>query len=515
MPASRWDVTSRRGALVLTPAALLFAACGSSGDASNAGSHGPSIVHIALAADPSSLDPQLPDDGNARAVVGNIAETLVNRDAQTNAPQPGLATSWRAVDPTTWEFKLRSGVKFSDGEPFNADAVVYSVKRITDPNYKTEQGDWVGDITGAKKVDDLTVDVTTSSPDTSVPRRMSLIFMVPPQASQNADFAAHPVGTGPYVFVSWTKGAQAVIKANPDYWGGKPKIDEAIFQPIKEPTVLLSALKAGELDVVSELLPEQMSQVPQAVRAPGLEFPTVILDTRGGAFKDERVRMAANYAIDRKSLLQKLYLGFGQPANCQMMGQAVFGFNPDLKDYTYDPNKARQLIQEASPPTLNIDLVGDSSNRWLKDVELEQAIQGYLQDVGFKVNLKLEDFSTYLKDLFPTTNNATTQRPDMVFVSHDNLLGDADITFSNYYLSSGGGASTSDSTVDQLIDSARHASDSTQRQQAYQQVNKIACDHAYFINLFNLDNVYGLSSRLQWKPRYDAYIFVKDMSLQG
>jgi peptide/nickel transport system substrate-binding protein len=494
---------------VMVAGTIVIGACGSSTQSVH--HTGPNVVHIAIGDDPKSLDPQAVEDGNALAVYDNIAETLVFRDTKTNQLAPGLALSWSSTNSTTWEFKLRPNVKFSDGEPFNADAVVYSVKRIIDPKYTTEQSDWFGVINGATKVDDLTADITTSAPDPQVPSRMSLIMMVPPVASKRPDFASNPVGTGPYTLVSWVKGGQAVIKARSDYWGGKPAIDQATFQPIKEPTVRLSSLKRGELNIVPDLLPEQMSQAPVAVRSLGFEFPTVILNTRGGPFKDPRVRQAANYAIDKQAILSKLYSGFGTVADCQMMGSAVFGYNPNLKPYSYDVAKAKSLLQAAGPTTLNITFVGENG-RWLKDGELEQVIVGYLQAVGFTVNLKLEDFSTYLSDIFPNTNNATTPRPDMIFVSHDNILGDADVTFSTYYESIGGGASTSDPEVDKLIESGRTELNRDTRLADYQQVNKIGCDNAFFIFLLNLNNVYGISADLNWTPRYDAEIIVDSMS---
>ena len=496
------------------PVALVATGCATSHAGGGGAGQTPTVVHIALADDPSSLDPQAVEDGNALAVYDNIAEPLVFRTGDTNQLEPGLALSWKQVSAKSWEFKLRSNVKFSDGEPFNADAVVYSIQRITNPKYSTEQSDWLGDINGATKVDDLTVDVTTSGADPMVPERLSLIMMVPPVASKAADFATHPIGTGPYTLVSWNKGSKAVIKANPDYWGGKPAIQSADFEPIKEPTVRLSSLQTGQINEVSDLLPEQMPLVPQAVKTGGLEFPTVILDTRGGPFANPLVRQAANYAIDKQALITKLYNGFGTVANCQMMGQATFGYNPSLQPYGYDLAKAKQLLQQAGDPNPSVTFIGDSSGRWLKDVELEQALAGYLTAAGFKVTLKLADFSTYLKELFPPTNNATVARPDMIFVSHDNVMGDADVTFSTYYQSTGGGASTSDPTIDKLVTQGRTELDKQTRLTDYQQVNSLGCQNADFVFLMNLDNVYGLTKDLSWTPRYDAQILVKTMAFK-
>jgi peptide/nickel transport system substrate-binding protein len=468
-------------------------------------------VTIALAADPSSLDPQAVEDGNALAVYDNYAEPLLFRSAKTNKLIPGLALSWRDVNRTTWQFKLRSGVTFSDGEPFNAKAVVFSIDRIISKKFNTEETDWTGDINGAVAVNNLTVNITSSAPDPQVPERMSLIMMVPPVAASKPNFARHPIGTGPYVLAGYTKGAQYVLKARVNYWGGKPAIPEAILKPISEQTLRLASLKTGEINLVSDLLPEQMSQVPHAVRTPGLEFPTVILDTRGGPFKSKLVREAAHLAVDKEAILKKLYSGFGTIAKCQIMGPATFGFNPNLTPYGYDPNKAKALLAQAGDKNPTVTLIGDSTNRWLKDVELEQTIAGYLQAVGFTVTTKLADFSTYLKELFPPKNDATVSRPDAVFVSHDNVLGDADVTFSTYYQSTGGGASTSSTEIDHLVATARTLLNTAKRRSMYEKVNQIACQDADFIFLFNLDNVYGTTANLAWQPRYDAMILVKTM----
>lgn len=500
-------------ALALATGVAVMAAACSSGSGSTSPSTGNSdIVHIALAGDPSSLDPQLVEDGNALAVYDNLAESLLTRSPSTNNVEPLLALSWKLINATTWQFTLRHGVTFSDGEPFNAAAVVYSIKRIINPNFHTQQTDWTGDITGATAVNNYTVDINSSAPDPQVPERMSLIMMVPPVAASKPGFSAHPIGTGPYILSSYIKGAQYVLKRNPHYWGGEPPIPEAIFQPISEQTLRLAGLKTGELNLVSDLLPEQMSQAPRAVKTSGLEFPTLILNTRGGPFKNQLVRQAANYAIDKQALLSKLYSGFGTVAKCQIMGPATFGYNPSLQPYPYDPPKARTLLKQASDPHPSITLIGDSTSRWLKDVELEQSLAAYLQAVGFKVTVRLTDFTTYLSELFPKTNSATVARPDAIFVSHDNVLGDADVTFSTYYQSAGAGASTSSPQIDALVKTARTETNPAKRLASYQQVNSIGCASADFVFLFNLDNVYGTTTILRWTPRYDAMILVKTMS---
>ena len=182
-------------------------------------------ITIAIGSEPASLDPQLRDDGGERAVGRNIYETLMDRTPK-GVLVPGLAArAPKKVSAKIWQFKLRPGIKFSNGEPFNADTVVYSIKRILNPKFASEQTSFFGTIAGARKVNDLTVNILTKGPDPILPARMYWMTMVPPKASKAKGFAEHPVGTGPYTFVEWRKGDRITLQANPSYWGTpKPRI---------------------------------------------------------------------------------------------------------------------------------------------------------------------------------------------------------------------------------------------------------------------------------------------------
>lgn len=498
------------GAVALGVALSLgLTACVSGGDEPTDGAA--RALRVVLAAEPSGLDPQLVQDGNALAIYANISEPLVFRTPEGEL-EPGLALSWANTGPLTWTFKLREGVTFSNGEPFNADAVVYSLTRILDPDFATQQSGWLGDLAGAEKVDDHTVTITTKQPDPQVPTRLALIMMVPPQAAESESFGSAPIGTGPYKLDSWTRGQKAVLSVNPTYWGDKPTIQKVEFSPVTDAAVRLSALQAGEYDLVPGLLPEQLEQAPRSERTRGLEFPLMVLNTRAGPFKDVRVRQAANHAVDSATLLAKLYNGYGQPAKCQLFGPDVFGHNGSLTDYAYDPAKAKALLAEAGQPNPKVTLIGDATNRWLKDVELTRGVAGYLEEVGFTVDVKLLDFSAYLQELIAENNNATVERADMYFISHGNDTGDGDITYTAFYATTGADSSTSSTEVDNLIAQGRRELDPNKRSAMYQQINKIGCDEAYFLFLMNLENTYGLSENLVFTPRPDGQLLVKTMS---
>jgi peptide/nickel transport system substrate-binding protein len=464
-------------------------------------------IVVAIGGDPTTLDPQAADDGNERAVNDSIYETLLTRDDAMQL-QPLLAESYSQLDDTTWQFVLRSGISFTNGEPMNAEAVAFSVNRIINPDFNSEQLSFFETVTGAEVVDDLTVNVTTNGADPILPARMYWLKIVPPVHAASEGFADNPVGTGPYKFVSWERGQQIVLEANADYWGGAPAIGRVVIRPIPEESTRLAALQAGEVDFVRDLLPDQIAQAPVVKAAPGLEFPIVRIDNSEGLMADVRIRQAINYAVDKEVIAEALYGGYANVAQGQILNSSHFGFNPDVQAYPYDPDMARQLLEEAGYNGEPITFVGENG-RWLKDKDLIEVIAGMLIEVGINVDVQILEWSNYLDALFDLGN-----APDMIFVAHDNTLFDADRTFSAYYLCGGRTSSYCNEEISALINEGRTMTDVAARKETYHKVVELSREDAAFLFLVNLQNIYGLSERLEWEPRLDGKIFYAQMSLK-
>lgn len=465
-------------------------------------------IVIAIGGDPSTLDPQVADDGNERAVNDNIYETLVARDPKTMDLVPGLAESWKQVDDTTWELKLRQGIKFHNGEPFNAEAAAFSINRVVNPDLKSEQISYYATIKEAKVIDENTIHVITDGPDPTVPARLYWLKMVPPKHATDADFGTNPVGTGPYKFVEWERDDHVTLEANPDYWGGPPAIAKATIRPIKEEVTRLAALKTGEADLVRGLIPEYVAEVPKVASTPGLEFPWIRLNTLKGPLANKELRLAINYAINKEELAQSLYSGYAVPAEGQLLTPGHFGFNPDVKAYPYDPDKAKELIKEAGYAGEELEFIGEAG-RWLKDKELIEAVAGQLRDVGLNVKVNIVEWSAWLDLLFAGADKA----PTMQFSSHDNALLDADRTVSAIYHSTGSQTAYSNPEFDKLVDEARTETDLTKRADLYHQAIQIAHDEAAVVPLLNLKDIYGLSEQVEWTPRLDGKMLVVEMKL--
>jgi peptide/nickel transport system substrate-binding protein len=464
-------------------------------------------VGIAIGSEPTTLDPQLRDDGGERVVTDNIFETLMVRNPAGELGLGLAASEPVQVDETTWEVELREGVTFQNGEPFDAEAAAYSVNRIIDPEFNSEQLSYFNTIAGAEAVGPTTLRITTKGPDPILPARLYWLKMVPPVASQEAGFAENPVGTGPYAFDSWSRGSSITLTANPDYWGGAPEIDEAEFRFIPEFGTRLSSLLSGEVDLITNLLPEFVEQVPQSFAVTGVELPIILLSDENEPVDDVRVRQALNYAVDKEALAEALYGGYADVMQGQLLAPSYFGFNPDVGPYPYDPERARALIAEAGAEGAEVTLYG-TAGRWLKDREVVEAVAAAWSEVGITPDVRIVEFGEYLDRFFDPEN-----RQDAFFTVSSNELMDADRPFSAYYHMDGIGAPNHNARIAELVDAARTETDPETRAGMYHEAIQIAFDEALYVFLLNINDVYGASERLAWEPRVDGKLLVNTMAV--
>ncbi|MCL5047070.1 MAG: ABC transporter substrate-binding protein [Actinobacteria bacterium] len=467
-------------------------------------------IRIASPTEPSTLDVQKENDGNMRVVTENLFEGLLAMNGRTLKPEPALATEFKRIDDKTWRFTIREGVKWHNGDPFTVDDVVFSVKRQIDPNLKSNIYSFFASINDVKKVDDKTVDVITKGADPIMPTRMTLLKMISSKFAQAnpGKIASEAIGTGPYKMKEWKRGVSITIEANDQYWGPKPAIKSATYRFIQEDSTRLSALKAGEVDLATMMLPEYANQMPKVKAVEGLEFGMVRMNARKGVMKDKRLRLAANYAIDKESLAKNLFQGYAAVAPGQVFKPGYMGFNPNLKAYPYDPEKAKALLKEAGYKGEKVQFVG-ARGRWLKDAEEEETLADMLRAAGFNVELKLVAFSEWLKIYFDQEKT-----PDLMYTSHSNDIFDADRTFTNYVYTKGSASAYGNPDLDKKIEGARFELDLKKREQTYLEIGDLIYEDPPFIPLVNNKDVYGLAKNLEWEPRQDGRILVSEMKFQ-
>lgn len=502
---------------VLIMAGLSAAACGDDdddgGDASadeiNGDGGGSEAITIALGSEPTSLDPHTVDDGGERAVNDNIYETLLTRTPEGELA-PGLATALPTqVDDTTWEFTLREGVTFHNGEAFDAASVVATVERMQRliEAEATDQSGFFASISGAEAVDDLTVRITTDGPDGVLPARMYWLKMIPASAAGSDDLSDEPIGTGPYAFGEFVHGDHITVEANDSYWGDAPDIAEVEYVFIEEPGTRLAGLLSGEYDLITNLQPEDVDRAPNSAHVQGQEHPVLILDADEGITADPEVRKALNLAVDADAIVEELFGGLATVDAGQLLSPSILGHNDDLEPYAYDPDAAQAMLEEAGVAGQSITLVG-TSGRWLKDRELVEAVAGYWEAAGLSVNLQIMEFGAYLDELFNRE-----ARADAIFVSSSNDLLDADRQLSTYYQAGGVGSSNTDQVLSDLVTEGRQTTDQAERAAIYEEAMQVAYDGAYFVWLVNNEDIYGMSEDLSWQPRVDAKLLLAEMSV--
>jgi peptide/nickel transport system substrate-binding protein len=329
---------------------------------------------------------------------------------------PGLASSWES-NPSgeVWTFHLREGVKFHDGTPFDADAALYNLQRYTDKTsaafyqeLNAQAGLSVQGIKSVRKVDAMTIEITTKEPWSYLPVDLATVYFGSPTAIKkagNKDFAQHPIGTGPFKFVSVTRGQQLVYEANKEYWGGAPKVDKVVLRPIPDATARTAALRAGEVNWIEVPPPDDVPQLTkdgyQVLTNSYDHIWPWVFDMSRKPWNDVRVRQAANYAIDRQSLVDKVLKGTAEPA-LQASPKANASYRPENDIYGFDPAKAKALLAEAGyangfTTTLSYPTSGSGN---MIPGPMNEALQQNLAAVGIKVELKPVEWASMLTDFF-------------------------------------------------------------------------------------------------------------------
>lgn len=464
-------------------------------------------ITLALGTEPSTLDPQTAQDGSERAVSRNIFETLLTR-TPTGELVPQLATALpRQINDDTWEVTLRPNLKFSDGSPLDAAAVAGSINRIVDPKTASRQRPFFLGIKHAEAVDGQTVRIQTNGTDPALPARLSWLTIVAPAAVADGSLGQKPVGSGPYVLTEWSKGNRIVLSKNPHYWNPSAvgNVDRATYRFVAEPGTRLSGLRAGDFDFIVNVLPEDTQRVAKAVTLQGTDLPFVSLNALKGLTKDVRVRQALNYAVDKEALAKDLYGGYASVSRAQLLAPGWFGYDASLEPYPYDPKRATELLKEAGAYGKTIDLYAPSG-RWLKDKELAETIAAYWEAAGLKVNFRVLAWSEYLDAL--NKNRVPTEA--QISSSHSNQLLDADRTLSAYYAEGGVAAANDNAELKALIEQARQEADPAKRQALYSKALKIGRDQAYLVFLLDGGEIFGLSKRVDFAPRVDGLIPLKD-----
>ncbi|HTQ74440.1 MAG TPA: ABC transporter substrate-binding protein [Burkholderiales bacterium] len=361
-------------------------------------------LRIGIAADVTSMDPHFLNLAPNVNVCWHVFDALTHVDENARLV-PGLAVSWRALDPLTWEFRLRRGVRFHDGSEFTAADVAFSIER-TQAVPNGQMRTFTQRIVARDIPDPYTIRLKTSSPYAMVPYDLNSVFIVSRKAAASArpedfDSGKAMVGTGPFRFVRFARGDRVELARNDAYWGGPPAWNKVTLRIVPSDPARLAALLAGDLDLIEQVPTADLARVRADARlatAQKVSWRTIFfhLDQREGKpFRDPRVRRALSMAIDRQAIAARLMDGAALPAS-NLVSPPVFGYAADLKPDAYDPEGAKRLLAQAGYPDGFATTLSAPNNRYVNDERIAQAVAQMLARVGVRARVETMPMNVYL-----------------------------------------------------------------------------------------------------------------------
>jgi peptide/nickel transport system substrate-binding protein len=458
-------------------------------------------LKVGINADLTTMDPHVSTAAVDRQIYQSIFDPLVRLDKDLKI-QPSLAQSWEQPDPKTLIFKLRTGVKYHDGEPFNAASVKANIERMQSHPKSQRKGE-LADVASVEAVDESTVKFTLKQPSSPL---LSLLtdragMMVSTKAAEAAgdDFARKPVGTGAFSFVEWVKDDRLVVKKNPTYWDKDasgtqlPYLDEIQYKPITDGTQRLTALKTGTVDIIDIPASKDMPALKSGQELtyseiPGLAYRYIQINTKRPVMESKEIRQAIAWAIDREAINKAVFFNVGQPAY-QAIPPSSFAFDAGFKaNSPRDVNKAKELVAKSGlkDPKFTLVVTNTPEDKQIAEVYKEQ-----LADVGISMDIELLEFATLLdrtlKQEFDASSLQWSGRPD------------PDGNIYNYFHSKGSGnrSQYSNPEVDKILEQTRAVSDPAERKKLYSQLNQILTDDNPMIYIQHRPEVKVMSSKIK------------------
>lgn len=484
------------------PAAKPTAAAASTGAAPSG------TLTWASGVDVETMDPMVGTSSVSQSIYHALFDDLVIRDNNMQ-PQPSLATSWDTPDDRTWVFHLHDGVKFSNGDAVDAAAVKFSLDRFVDPATKAAQASLLKPVKSVEVVDPHTVRLTTDAPYAGLLDVLASYFYVMDPAIQGQDANKMVIGSGPYQFVQWQPGQQLVLKANPNYWGTKPKLDQFVMKPISEAATRLVELQAGTSQLASPVPSLQYAQTEATgatvAKAPGGNI-TIMFNGDVPPFDNVKVRQAFNYAVDKQAIINGVLQGAGYPV-ASALRQGMLGYDDSLQPYPFDPDKAKSLLAEAGATNLNVEL-GSSDGRYPNDKLVAQAVAAQLGNIGVHANVTTSEYSAYVQAIIGHK---------LQFFLIGQVTPVSEINLPQAFLPTGALYQNyhNDNVAAQIVKGGQTL-DRAQREAIYKQVNQQIHDDAPWLFLYAQQDAYGVSRKVTgFVARPDGNIWINDLGIQS
>ncbi len=470
-------------------------------------------IVAALDSDRETLDPHQAVGTIDYMVLMHVFDHLIARNPETMKLVGGAAESWKAVDDLTWEFRLRKGIKFHDGEPLNAAAVKFSIDRVLDPAQKSYLRDRFRGIKDVQVIDEYGVRLKTDKPNPVLLERLTNLAILPPayvKEKGDAYIAKNPVGSGPYRFVEWARGQRLVLEAAPGYWGPAPAVKTLVFRPIPDVGTAIAEMLAGSVDFIRLVPPDQIPVIEASGKAyittaPIIRVIFLNFDVAGRAgaspVQNVKVREAISRAIDVDGIITHVLGGRGLKLGT-IVNPMKFGYDASIKPVPYDPGRAKQLLAEAGHASgLKLDFMTYSGSI-IASRQVGDAVAGYLAKVGIQTNRQ------HIEDIGLSSNlERTGKLKDIYLASWGSWsVFDADMILYPRFHSSEAFAYVRDPKLDQWLDIGRNTVNPAKRMEVYSQVQRYVADHYLVFPMYAQTSVMAVSNRINYKAASDETI---------
>lgn len=483
-------------------------------------------VVIAQGVEPTTLDPQNQQETAVANLAVNIFDTLIERDEQLRLV-PLLAEAYRSVGPTVWEFRLRRGVRFHNGEVFDAGSVKFTFERLINPALKLRQAASYAPLSHVEIIDEYTLRIHTRRPWPILPNMMTTAAMLAPGhygSRELADVAGAPVGTGPFRFVRWHPGDGIALESNLDYWRGAPEIKSLLFCAIPDDAARAEALQQGEVDLAVNIPPHLVSALASSQRLSVSSVPSVrtiqlihythefdadhrLVGPHPSPVADRRVRMAIAYAIDADALIQRVLDGRAIRL-ATMLTPKHFGFDAELRPIRPDLRRVRELLANAGYRD-GLELVLNAPRgRYMRDMEIAHALGDMLTAAGIHTTVQCHDWGAYLNELA-----YRRQAGPMWLFGWGTTHYDAETMYVPLFRSGKPLSNYFSPRFDAMLDTAQITMDPGKREELYHAINREWLADAPAVPLYQQIDIYGASRRLAWTARGDERLKAFNMGL--
>ena len=441
----------------------------------------------------------------------NVFDHLAARDLKSGKVGPGLAVSWKSIDDTTWEVKLRKGLKFHDGTPFTARDVKATFDRVLNPENKLTARGNHAKIKSVEVVDDLTARFKTDGPYPLFVERLTAQVMQSEKVIKEKGhewMQENPIGTGPYKLVKWSKKQEHVLVRNEDYWGPRPAFKNVRIRIIPEQATQIAELVSGGVDIIKAVPPDQMDVINKSGQArtatsPILRTAMIQLDQAGRSgpnpMTDKRVRQAANLAVDMDSIIKHVLNGLGDRV-ATTVNPMAFGFDPALKPYKQDLSAAKKLLAEAGFPNgLEVGFMRTQPVVEPGLIQTSDAIVADLAKAGIRTKARMVGESG------PFTNLVRDSKADPMFEwswGYYSIF-DADAIFFDVMTCNQPYSYYCNKAFDDLVSQGRSTLDTKKRAEIYARAQKMIHDDAAYLFKWGLRGVWGVSNRVDYEAPRD------------